>query len=146
MTQAPLKLANVPGSIEMDRETFRKCVDVVKATRGTTVASLSEPGEDPAFLHYVEGNDKPFAVAIYPQGPKSARYFILMNKIPSGLKAQIQKLEKIYAKDKLSDFLRSSTKHQAEPVKKVHPKRSHITGVVIGPKSEVKPFHAKRRS
>lgn len=103
----PIKLATVEGSIELERDIYRECVDLVKATRPVRVVSFVEEGSPQAFMHYIENSEKPFAVAIYANGFGNTRYFLLMKKIPLTLRAKIQKLEKFHAKqDKpASNFL-----------------------------------------
>lgn len=142
----PIKLAFVPGSLELDRYTYRQCVDLVKSKRPVRVVSYNEPGLDPAFIHYIENSDKPFAVVVYYQQQK-ARYFILMKKIPLAFRAQIRELEKEHAKqDKPSHFIPTPKQHKPKTGARTHPWRGANRSLTIRPRDTSTPFRSNRRS
>lgn len=146
MTESPIKLASVPGSLELNRALYRECVELVKGKEPTNVVSFNEPDKAPAFIHYIENNDKPFAVAIYFQQQK-ARYFVLLRQIPHALRVMIVKLEKEHAKqNKPARILPPAAKRKPDKNKRVHPWRSANRGLTIQPRDTSAPFRSNRRS
>lgn len=140
MTESPIKLASVPGSVELDRPIYRQAIDLVKAKHPVHVVSFNEPDSPPAFMHYIENHDDPFAVAIYYQQMK-ARYFVLLRRISHPLRVMITKLEKEYAKqDKRSHFIRTASVFKPKSGKGMAPSRPKRTGITIRPRDVSKPF------
>lgn len=142
----PIQLAAVPGSLELDREIYRQAVDLIKASKPVHIVSFNEPDHPPAFMHYVENEDQPFAVAIYYKQQK-ARYFILLRKISHTLRVMITKLEKEHAKqDKLRRFVPPAGKAKPKTGKGSYSWIANKRGLTLRPRDTSTPFRPNRRS
>lgn len=91
--KTPVKLANVPGSVETTREIYRECVNQIKGLEKIRFENWTGSDSVPAFIHYDTFRSRWLAIAIFPQR-EPARYFLYPTRIPAPLRKLIARWEK----------------------------------------------------
>lgn len=109
-----IRLHERAGTLEVDRLTFKTCLDVVRSKHETTIENVVIPDMPNSFVHCIKGMKQPFAVAVYPTS-KPTQYYILLDKISNDLLEKIKKMESADEdfQNKLSSYVRPARRGQA---------------------------------
>lgn len=102
-----VRLHEREGTLEVNRQTFRSCLEVIKSKHEVICENCVIPESPSAFVYCLKGMRQPFAVAVYPRS-KPTQYFILMDKISNDLLEKIKKVETADVKfqDQLKSYVR----------------------------------------
>lgn len=102
------------GTLEVNRETFRSCLDAIRSQHRVTCENCVIPDYPSSFVYVIDGMKKPFAVAVYPNS-KPTRYYILMDRISNNLLAILKKQEKENEdfQNKLRSYVRPARRGEA---------------------------------